>query len=167
MPPHGSAYSLIKSALVFALEARPGLAGVAVSYDAPVRPLEVTGPTGAHEAIWCDRAEGPLDSVVFTAGDLIFDENLTLDLVIQVLHKNSGTQQAADERAAELVYEVLAEIARQKEWDFADLDLSQFEYLYFLPVSQAWVPGFLEGTTGGHGASCRLGIQVRARRSFT
>lgn len=165
--PHGSAYSLIKSALVFALEGRIELADVAVSYEAPVRPMDVVGPTGVHEAIWLDDAEGTFDVTIFTAGNLVFDEVLTVNLVIQVLKRTSdGGQQAADERAQELLYEVLAEISQQKTWDFEDLDLSQFDRLDFNPVSQAWSTGFLEGTTDGHGAACRLGIQVRARRSF-
>ena len=162
---HASAYSLTKSALVTLLAARAGLQGVAVSYQAPVGAPDVAA-RGSHESIFCDDAEGDFDDVVLCAGGLRFDETLTVRLVIQVLRGSSlGTQQAADQRAEDLLYEVHAEIAGQNDWDLADLKLDVFDYFQVTPASQRWVTGFLP-SGAGHAARCELGLLVEARRSF-
>lgn len=160
-----SAYSAVKSALVTQLAARSGLAGVAVSYQAPVDPTDVKS-TGSYEAIWCDDAEGDFADVVLCAGDLRFDESYIQTLVVQVMRPTRlGTQRVADERAQELLYEVHAELAAQNDWDLATLGLDDFDYLQVTPATQTWVTGFLP-SGAGHAARCELGLLVESRRSF-
>lgn len=162
---HASAYSLTKSALVTRLDARPGVQGVAVSYQAPVSATDVEG-RGALEAIFCDDAEGDFDNRVLCAGDLRFDETLTIQLVIQVARPTSlGTQQAADRRVEELLYEVHDELAGQNDWDLAELGLDVFDYFQVTPGAHRFVTGFLPSGEG-HASRCELGLLVEARRSF-
>jgi len=162
---HGTAYSLTKSALVARLAARPGLQDVAVSYQPPTGAPDVQA-RGSHEAIFLDAADGSLDNVVLTAGNLRFDEAIEVQLVAQVLlGTSSGTQRAADERAEALIYEVHAELAAQNTWPMADLGLDIFDYYQVTPASQQWVTGFLP-SGAGHAARCELGLLVEARRSF-
>lgn len=168
--PHATAYSLTKSALVTQLNTRAGLAGVAVSYQEPVKAEDVTGQAGAREAVFCGRAEGTLDNVILCASHLRFDEEFTLDLVIQVEHQpraddQEAGQHVADQRVEELLYEVHAEIASQRDWDMAELGLDVFDYYQITPVSQVWVTGFLPAGSG-HGARCELGLLIQARRGF-
>lgn len=164
---HASAYSLTKSALVTRLKTRAGtgLAGVNVSYQAPVKAPDVNA-RGSRESIFFDDATGTFDNVVLTAGDLRFDEEFVLTMVIQVLRPTStGTQQVADERAQELLYEVFDELAGQDAWTLAELDLGVFDYFQVTPVTQEWETGFLP-SGAGHAARCVIGLFVQARRSF-
>lgn len=162
---HGSAYSVVKAALVTQLAARPGLAAVNVSYQAPIKPEDVRSETGAYELIHMGDAEGEMDAIVFGgSANLTWDETYTQEVVIQVLQASS-TQQDADDRMEELLYEVVAELANQQAWNFAALDLSQFANLTLVPISARRETGYLEGQNG-HGATCVLGVEVQYRRSF-
>ena len=108
---HGTTYSAIKSLLATRLTDRPGLADVAVNYQPPVNPLDVTS-VGAREAIWFADATGTFDNIVFCGPGLRWDEAFILSCVIQVLGKESlDDQQAVDRRVEELFFEVLGELA--------------------------------------------------------
>lgn len=165
--PHGSAYSAVKSALVTRLTARAGLAGVKVSYQAPVKVEDIQGEFGAYEMVNFDEADGTFDVNVFCgASNMVFDEDYVQTCIVQVLRPESeGTQEVADQRVQEILYEIHAELADQGEWDTADLGLDDFTYIEVTPVSQKWDTGFLPAGAG-HGSKCELGLRVQARRSF-
>jgi hypothetical protein len=163
-----SAYPVVKAALVTRLKARSGLAGVSVTYEAPENSEDVRGTSGAWESVSFDDAEGNIAQRVFAgASNLIFDEEYVQTCVIQVLRQDRGTQQEADERAGEILYEIHAELANQADWDYDALGLgvTDFEYVDLLPVIHKMVTGFLPAGAG-HAARVELGIRVRARRTF-
>jgi hypothetical protein len=85
--------------------------------------------------------------------------------VIQVLREKKGTQQEADERAGEILFEVHSELAHQGEWDMAALGLNGFEYVDVVPAGYRTVTGFLPAGAG-HGARIELNLRVRARSIF-
>ena len=167
----GSSYSAIKTALVALFKARPGLKGVRTSYEGPTKPEDLVSLGGANEAIWFDNAEGSFDDIINCGDSLRFDETYLQYIIIQVMRMESvglgnSPQQLVDERAEELLFEVLAVIADQSNWNLPALNLDQFSYLIITPRSQDWSPGFLEGTSDGRGVTCRLGIEVRTRRNY-
>lgn len=165
----GSSYSAVKAALVTLLTARAGLSGVAINYETPIRRADLVSTTGAYESISMGEAEGNFEDRLNCGVGEIFDESYTLFIYIQVLTEETSTtnpQQVIDERAETLLYEVLAELSNQSNWNLTALNLSQFSYITVLPVSQEWSPGFLEGTTDGRGITCRLGVSVNSRRTF-
>jgi len=166
----GSTYSAVKAALVTQLDARSGLAATSVLYQAPERGSEVRGESGAWELIFFDDAEGTSGVRVFAGpSPLIFDEEYIQTCVIEVqIPDSSGTQQAVDDRAMELLYEVLHELSHQAEWDYTALGLgpADFEYVDLVPASWSTNTGFIVPTKG-HGARIGLGIRVRARRLFS
>jgi len=165
--PQASSYAAIKTALVTRLTARVGLTSVNVLRHVPVNVDDLRTDAGTIEAIWVAGAEGISEDVVFCAGDLRFDETCTLDIVIEVHGTDSDdTQQAVDERCNELLFEVLADLAAQNDWDKAALNLDVFDYLYFTPNSYLWGEGRLQ-QTGVYGANVTVGLEVKARRTFT
>lgn len=159
----GSSYSTVKAAAVAALKARPALSAVAVTYRAPETSTEVQGESGSNESIFFDDAEGgDLDNEIIASLPLRLEETYQLKLVVQVLRPSSdGTQQDADERVDELLYEVLKEIASDPT-----LGITGFDYLHITTAAFNRRTGFL-GTSGGHAASCELMLSVEARLSFT
>lgn len=162
-----TAYAPVKAALVQLLVARSGLAGVTVEYHAPEKLPDIKSLSGSWENIHFDDARGDFASVVFCNGGLDFDEDYVQIARLQVLRpKSLGTQQVCDERVEQLLYEFLAELSRQANWDLEDLGLDFLDYLMVTPVSQTWTTGRLGGTTGGHAAGLELGLRVEARRSF-
>lgn len=165
--PQASAYAPIKQALVTRLSARPALAGVSVLGHVPVNTDEIRGPGGAPETVYVAGAEGVSEDIVFCAGGLRFDETFTLDVVCEVHGTDSSaTQEQVDGRCNELLYELLADIAGQKDWDLPDLGLDVFDYLYFTPSTYLWGAARLQ-QTGVFAANVTQGLQVKARRSFT
>lgn len=161
---YASAYTAAKAAIQTRLQARSGLADVAVGYDKPSDADDVR-TRGSNEAIWFGDAEGSFDDVVLCAGNLRFDETLTVTLVIQVLRPTStGSQQSADARVDEILYEVAAEFSGQNSWDLADLDLDAYDYFQISPRGYRRFPGFL--SPEGHADRIELDLLVRSRRSF-
>lgn len=159
-----TAYSPVKTALVSLLTSRPGLDGVVVGYAAPEKLPDLRG-SGSWENIHFDDATGSLDVTQFCDGTIDFDEDYVQVCRLQVLLTGSlGTQEAADTRLGELVYELLAELSRQDSWDLAALGLDFLETLTILPVSQEWETGTL--APEGHAAKVAFGLRVEARRSF-
>lgn len=165
--PAASAYDTFKAALITRLQARPALADVNVLYRVPINQDDIITPSGTREAIWVGGAEGTDDDVVFCAGDLRFDETYEQEVGIEVLGTSSGdTQATVDARLNELLFEVLADIAAQLDWDFAALDLDVYDYLWFSPRRKRWTGGRLQ-QTGVFAGGLELFIEVRARRTFS
>jgi hypothetical protein len=161
---HATPYALFKAAMVAKLEGRAGLSGVKVSYQAPEDVSDVRAD-GSWESIHFNEAEGTSENVILCGGHLHFDYEYVQTAIVQVLRPDSlGTQQAADERVEEILYEVFAELARQQEWDLADLGLDDFMPFQATPLSVRRRTGIL--TSPGHGAGVEVGIRVYARRSF-
>jgi hypothetical protein len=161
-----SAYPVIKQALVARLQARAALANVNVLDHVPVNVDEIRTPTGAMETIFPVGADGTSLDVVFCAGALRFDEEFILDLVVEVHGTDSdSTQPVVDARVNELLYEVLADIADQQNWDKATLGLDVFEYVYFTPSTYLWGETRIQQTEV-YAANVTLGLGVNARRSF-
>lgn len=158
----GSSYATVKNAYYTLLKARSGLAGVAVSPQAPIQPTDITGSTGALDAVWIDDADGGYSDDCFKAIPLQFDETYGLKVIAQSLQpQNTGTQYAADLRVDQLLYEVLAPIAAD-----ATLGVHSFNYLYVLPSAFKRITGFLP-TGAGHGSRCELTVEVKCRHTFT
>lgn len=156
----GSSYATVKNALATLLAARTGLAGVAVSSQAPVQESDVTSSTGAFDAIWIDDTEGEYSDECFRALPLAFDETYGLKVVIQSIKPTTaGTQYAADLRVDEMLYEVLAQIAND-----ATLGVHSFNYLYALPTAFRRITGFMP-TGAGHGSRCELTVEVKCRHT--
>jgi len=166
--PAASAYPVLKAALVTRLSNRPNLADVVRVLDhVPVNSDELRTESGTYESIWMAAATGPIGPVVLCDGLLRFDEITDMTVVVQVLGVDSAdTQTAVDERANELFYELLAEIAGQEGWNKADLGLDVFDYFWFEPLEHRWSAGRIQGQPA-HGATVELDVQIRARRSFT
>lgn len=95
----GSTLVVIKKALRTALEARPGLAGVKVSYDPDLSEPEAIILGNARTI----REE---DIPVMKSGTAKVDERYTLDVVIQVRLEDGQDQEAADERAVAILAEL-------------------------------------------------------------
>lgn len=163
-----STYSIMKTALVTLLEARPALAGITnVLNHLPVNKDEMRTKVGTNELIAMGGATGTYSNVVFTDGGLRFDEDFTLDVHIEVHGSTSiDTQAAMDARVNELLYELLHELARQAAWNQSALGLDIFDYLIVTPVAQDNNPGRLQ-QTGVFAAGLDLGIRIEARRNFT
>ena len=161
-----SAYPMVKQHLVDRLSVRGGLAGVRVSYQEPEQRDDLQGDTGQYEAVFCAGAEGSLDVQIFTDGTAHhWAEDFHLDVIAQVLDATAD-QRAVDERCTELVAEVLSEIGSLAFRTTLETFMSDFDRITVTPAAQRWVPGYLPGTTGGHGARCELALRVEARRAY-
>jgi hypothetical protein len=162
--PVGSSYSTLKAAIVDQLRVRPGLSAVSVSYQAPLQPPDVQGPTGSAEAIWLDDAEGEHDNVVVCSLPLQLEELYAIRVIIQVLRPTSlGTQEEADRRVDELAYEVLHELAHDPTWGLSGT--GAFNYLHTTRSTFRRVTGYLPNGSG-HAARYELSLQVDSRISF-
>lgn len=156
----GSSYSTAKAAIVSKLNARAGLSGVAISYQAPLVSSDLGGESG--DAIWLDNATGGYDNVVICGLPLRLEELYDLRVVIQSLRPSTtGTQQVADERVDELLYEIFDELA-----DDPTFGVTTFNYFHITRGSFARITGFLP-TGAGHGARCELDLNVECRHTFT
>lgn len=161
----GSSYATLKNAIVTQLQARPGLVGVAVNYQAPVQAEDIQASTGTSEAIWLDDADGDIGNTVICGLPLQLEDEYNIMVVIQVLRPESaGTQYAADLRCDELVGEFLHELAHDPTWG---LNASgQFVHLRTTQGPYRRITGFLPGGAG-HGARFEMNLIVQSRLSFT
>lgn len=161
----GSSYSTLKSTIVTQLKARAGLSAVSVSYQAPLQATDISGPVGNFEAIWLDDAEsGEHQNVVICSLPLSLEEVYSIKVVVQVLRPTStGTQEEADTRVDELLYEVLYELAHDPTWGLSGT--TPFNYLHTTLTTFERKTGFLPTGTG-HGASWEANLQVQSRISF-
>lgn len=143
----GSTLVAFKKALVAALQSRPGLDGVRVTY-------EFTQDYVADKAIWLEGARSADRIPTMKPGTKRVEENYTLTLVIQVLASEGESQEAADEYALVLLSEVQQCLAENPQ---------------LIPeIMWATVDGW-EHRIGqlpkgdGHGSGFNVRINVRAR----
>lgn len=160
----GSSYSAVKRAIRDQLQARAGLSGVAISYQAPVQPLDVTNAVGSSEAIWLDDAEGDHQNVVICSTPIQLEEIYVIRVFIQVLMATSiGTQEEADKRCDELVGEFLSELANDPTWGLSTGN--PYSYLHTTRSSFRRTTGFLP-SGAGHGSGAEYQLEVNARMVF-
>lgn len=163
-----SAYPLVKQLLRDRLAARGGLAGVVVSYNLPENREDLVGSGGRYEGLYFDSAEGEAGVQVFTGTTgHHWSEEYEQTVIVQVMDgASTGTQRTVDARAGEIVAEVLEELGDNTFRVALEAFMSEFDHIYVTPARQRWVTGYLSGTSGGHGATCELGLQVEARRAY-
>lgn len=168
MPDVGSSYATVKTAVRDKLSERPGLMGVNISYQAPVQAADVRG-AGSYEMIFLDDVEdGELDNVVFCSLPLRLEENYHVKLIVQVLRPSSqGTQETADQRVDQLLFEVMHELASDPTFgiDVNPGPHSHFDHINVTRGRFIRETGFLEGSNG-HGSRCELDLEVTCRISF-
>lgn len=161
----GSSYAALKRAITTQLKARSALSAVSVSYQAPLQAKDVLDASGSGTAIWLEDSEGAHENVVICSLPLQLEERYALGLIIQVVFDSSdGTQEAADERCDELLYEVLAELANDPTFGLSTGD--PYNYLHVTRSTWRRGGGFLP-SGAGHGAWIRLLLDVEARIHFT
>ncbi|MEV5538479.1 hypothetical protein AB0L13_16610 [Saccharopolyspora shandongensis] len=103
----GTTLPAVKRAIVDALAARPGMAGVQVSYEMPQRGVL------AESVWWGEDTETETEIPVMRAGTKKVDELWSGMLVVQVLITDGRDAEAADLRAAALLAEVQQCLAEQ------------------------------------------------------
>jgi hypothetical protein len=104
----GSTLVVFKQAVVAALAARPGLAGVQITYEYPIGSI-----TGAD--IWLADASADTRIPVMRAGVLKVEEDYTLLIIAQVLKTQGEGQEAADIAALGLLREVQQQFAEKPQ----------------------------------------------------
>ncbi len=158
----GSSLLAVKSGLVAALQTRPMLAGVNVSYQAPVRKPDVQR-AGVLDAVWFGDAEAAHTVQILRALPLEFDESYDLELFIQVLRVDSGgTQFAADNRANAVLGEVLGVLAADPTLGIT----TPFVRCEVTPTSWSHVTGVMPNGVG-HGSRFELELHVESRLSLS
>lgn len=161
-----SSYSVLTAALVTRLKQRSALAAVNVLDFRPVNKDEIRTETGAYEVIAMTEGIGLFDDVVFTDGNLRFDEVLDITVLIEVQGTESAdTAPVVKRRVNELLYELFADISVQAAWDKTALGLDVFDYVWFTPSAQEWNPGRLQ-QTNVYACACEITLTARSRRSF-
>lgn len=143
----GTTLVAFKTALVDALTARPGLAGVQVSYGFPEMEIQ-------DESIWLQDAQASTGFPVMKSGTKKVEEQYSITVACQVLRSEGESQLVADVRAAELLVEVQQTLAETPQlipdimW--AELD-GWRHHVGLLPKGE------------GHGSRFDVQVQVRAR----
>lgn len=148
----GTTLVLMKQALVTALRARPGLAGVQVLYGVDDFPegddhLE-------QESIWFGEATWPDTEIpTMRGGTKEVDETYELSWVIEVIKSDGSLQEAADLRGKALLVELQQALAENPQ--------PSAEVLWAELKIRRHIPG--QVAPGGHGARFEGVIEVRAR----
>ncbi|MEB3367416.1 hypothetical protein [Saccharopolyspora mangrovi] len=143
----GTTLVQFKSALVSKLTARPGLAGVQISYGFPDEAIEA-------EAIWLQDANSTDSIPTFKTGPVRVEEVYTVVVACQVLKSDGSTQEEADTRAVAILSEVQQALAVEPRL----ID----EILYAQLAGWKHSTGVLP-TGNGHGSRFDVQVQVRAR----
>lgn len=156
---YGSSYYTVKTAIIEALQGRPGLAEVSVLYQVPERPQDLAGPSGIADVIFLHDAEGSYENVVACGLPLKLDESYNLVLVIECIRTDTdGTQSIVDQRVDELLGEVLGELANNPTFGVTEFDFCRITRGSFRRTA---------GQLGsGHGARCEFDLEINARLSF-
>lgn len=169
---------VLKAALVDRLRDRAAttsspLLGVNVLDRGPVTKDDVWTDLGTEEYVALIDATGTVDVVVLNAGNLRFDETMQLTVQIETLGQDTlDTQTVADDRLNVLIYEVLEQVATQKEWlstytgAAGGPDLSAFDYVWTTPAGVTLVTSRIEGRPQAAGAGATIALEVRARRTY-
>jgi hypothetical protein len=151
----GTSLVAVKQALVTALRARTGLAGVQVLY-AP-DDFETGDDHVQDDAIWLGDTEWLESEIpVWNTGTKKVDETYALDWVVQVVKADGSTQEIADVRARAL----LAELQQA----LAEVPVISAEVLWAaLHIGRHATGQVVAGP--GHGSRFEGVIEVRARLS--
>ena len=156
----GSTLPAVKRALVAALQARPGLADVTVSYQAPERASDVTNDSGLFDAVWLDAADSGIvaHDANIKAPPHEFDEEYDLLVVVQSLRPQSdGTQEVTDQRCSEMLAELVGVLASTN---------ALIEKTTQNPFCIATYAGFDENIGAllpGHGTRYEARVHIQAR----
>jgi len=149
----GTSLVAFKQAIVTALRARPGLAGVQVLYgpdDFPVGDDHIE-----TESIWFGNANWlTFEIPLIKAGTKKVDETFELDWFIQVLKDDGQTQEAADVRAKAILAEFQQALAENPQ--------ITTEAMWALLRLQRHATGQL-ASGPGHGSRFEGVLEVRAR----
>lgn len=125
---YGGSLSFVRNTLATRLGARAGLSGVQVSATPPLTPPDVMAQNGVGEAVWVDNMVEGVSRVAALGASLSssmrWEEKYTLKVCCQVLptvaNPSYAQGVAADDRAAQLMGEVMDEIARTPDYSFAN-----------------------------------------------
>lgn len=149
----GTSLVAVKQAMVTALRARAGLAGVQVLYASD--DFEDGDDHVQDEAIWFGNANWIESEIpVWNTGTKKVDETYAIDWTVQVLKPDGKSQEACDVRARVLVAEL--------QQALAETPVISAEILWGLfRVTRHQVGQFVPGP--GHGARFSGVIEVRAR----
>lgn len=158
-----------KDAVVTVLSARPGLSTANVSRECPSNPNDIKTNAGLIEAIWVGR-EGDQDITgqaivpVMKATPLVFDENYTLWVTIQVFKDDSsGTQEAATERAYTLAAEVIGAVASDPRLGLADTVARAMFHVGLGGDAYEFTEKTGRLASGGYGCQVQIGLNCSAR----
>jgi hypothetical protein len=154
----GTSLFQFKTAYIAALTARTPN----VSYASPSTATDVMGDDGSGAAVWWeDTSHASIDQVVFTGSTVHpFDESYALQLVIQVLGRDtSATQDQCDATAVEILGEAIAVLSTDPTAGY--LDSTETDLHAAHPTGWSYTSGQLTPDT--RAAKFILDITVEAR----
>jgi hypothetical protein len=158
--------AIVQQAILYVLQARPGLAGVPVTDAGPVSAEDLQNASGAFEAIWIDdaRSDGIMPPVMGVP--VWLTESYIVDLVIQVLAMNEGasSQLEANVRCDALLHEIIGALCADPTLGVAST--ASINYVEALPMSWEHIGGWLGGGDQ-RGSRYVLGIAVEVRLTLT
>jgi hypothetical protein len=149
----GTSLVALKQAMVAALRARPGLAGIQILYA----PDDFVAPDDhvEAEAIWFGDTEWLESEIpVMKSGTKKVDETYGLSWTLQVVKDDGSSQETADLRAKALLVELQQALAEAP-------DISAEVFWAFLKVRRHLTGQMVTGP--GHGSRFEGVIEVRAR----
>lgn len=153
----GTSLYLIKQALVTQI----GLTTLDVFYQSPMKPDELIGSDGLASVCWIgDDANAEIDTNLMMGTPLWVDETVTLELIIQVLGKDTSYDQpTVDGIAGEMLGDAIAVMLSNPSLNITDTD--DIQVFQVLPVGYEQHTGFLP--TGARAAGFKLNIEGKAR----
>lgn len=147
----------VRATIISRLQARAGLASVAVAYDQPSDMSDVLGATGTRQAIWL-KPEVQGASATVASLSLSRNEDWLQTIIVQALPIDSSVgQQAADDAVSLLAGEIKDEFTANPRietipgWDVRVLPLGTWTYY-----------GAVLGPNTSSGAVLELDIQITA-----
>jgi len=165
----GTLLFAVQAAIVARLEER--LVDARVRYEPPRVDRDVATEVGVMDAIWFDpeTTELTYEIPVFhgpysATNPLWLDETAIFDVVVQAI-RPQGSQASADERAAELLRDVLAVLTTQPSVPASDT--AELLSLWLVPQTTTVQRGALPSSTTGHGCQFRLRCEARSRLKLT
>lgn len=163
----GTAVAAVRARLIALLDDRPGLAEVAVGYEAPRGHYATETAAGLQmdtaerpAAVWLDAAtEGQYEYASLRGLPLVANETWRQTIVVQVLPRDDQDDQAAMESlVADIVGEVLAAVHADPQLGLTVEGVNGFTVV---AESFVWTAGrFVTGSA----ARCELVLSVEANR---
>lgn len=138
-----------------------------VTYEPPRVASDLQTWAGVLDAIWFDdSATMTFDAELLSGGysavnPVRVDETARVTVVVQSL-RPTGTQEDVDERAAELLRDVIAVLVTAPML----VETGELQSFHVLPVSATVATGFL-GTSDGHGCRIELDVEAFSRLTIT